>query len=417
MTMIIALVAALFVAGDEPGELTRADLEIRFWEKRLSRDPFDPIAPARLGSAYLQKARDCGRFSYYLKAEKVLEKSLELKSNQYEALVSLAFAYSAQHRFREALELARRAIPLGPSKGAAYGVLGDAALELGDVERAREAYKQLQERGSGLFTLGRIARLEHLEGDIDGAIETLRQAAEVGARRGAPKTEIAWCHVQMGEMNFSRGRWDRAERHYQKALEAARTHLPLEHLAELRAAQKRYAEALELYEEAIEKAPNPEFFEALGSVYSDLGKEAEARKWRSRALESYRKSVKEGNVIYFRHLADFHLADTPPNGAEALEWARRDMELRRDVHAYDTLAWALYHYGELKPAADAMEEALALGTQDAELFHHAGMIAQRRGNAGRAVVYLEKALAANPRYSRADAVRETLESLEGQSGK
>ena len=65
-------------------------------------DPFDPIAPARLGSAYLQKARDGGRFSYYLKAEKALEKSLELKPNQYEALVSLAFAYSAQHRFREA---------------------------------------------------------------------------------------------------------------------------------------------------------------------------------------------------------------------------------------------------------------------------------------------------------------------------
>ncbi len=43
------------------------------------------------------------------------------------------------------------------------------------------------------------------------------------------------------------------------------------------------------------------------------------------------------------------------------------------------------------------------------------MIAQRRGDAGRAVVYLKKALAANPRYSRADAVRETLESPEGQS--
>ena len=144
---------------------------------------------------------------------------------------------------------------------------------------------------------------------------------------------------------------------------------------------------------------------------------AGARNWRSRALASYLKSVKEGNVIYFRHLADFHLADTPPNGAEALDWARKDIELRRDIHAYDTLAWALYHYGELKPAADAMEKALALGTQDAELFYHAGMIAQRRGNAGRAVVFLEKALAANPRYSHANTVRKTLESLKGNSGK
>jgi len=45
-----------------------------------------------------------------------------------------------------------------------------------------------------------------------------------------------------------------------------------------------------------------------------------------------------------------------------------------------------------------MKEALRLGTRDARLFYHAGMIAQAAGDRSGAREYLKQALALNPQF-------------------
>jgi len=45
-----------------------------------------------------------------------------------------------------------------------------------------------------------------------------------------------------------------------------------------------------------------------------------------------------------------------------------------------------------------MKDALRLGTQDARLFYHAGMIAQAAGDRTTAVDFLRRALKLNPRF-------------------
>ena len=50
-----------------------------------------------------------------------------------------------------------------------------------------------------------------------------------------------------------------------------------------------------------------------------------------------------------------------------------------------------------------MTEALKLGTQDARLFDHAGMIDQRLGDRAAARTRLSRALAINPNFSLRDA--------------
>ena len=69
------------------------------------------------------------------------------------------------------------------------------------------------------------------------------------------------------------------------------------------------------------------------------------------------------------------------------------------MYAYDGLAWALYQSGEFKPAAEAMEKALALGTRDAHLLYHASLIYYRAGDGAKARDCLRRAGEANPKFN------------------
>jgi len=99
---------------------------------------------------------------------------------------------------------------------------------------------------------------------------------------------------------------------------------------------------------------------------------------------------------------------------EGLELAQRELDYRRDIYAYDVLAWSLYKNGKAEKARDAIDKALRLGTKDAKLFYHAGMIHYRLGDKAKTQKYLRSALATNPHFHIlfADEAARTLKTLE-----
>jgi tetratricopeptide (TPR) repeat protein len=231
-----------------------------------------------------------------------------------------------------------------------------------------------------------------LKGDNQKAIEWLRQ--NIGTAG-----ETAWQRVRLGELYFRTGDLEQAGEHYAAARKLqADGWMVLEHIAELRAAQGKFDEAIASYEELSARLPRPELFQALGDVYVFMGRPADAKPWHERARVAYLTSTAQGNAHYYHHLAGFY-SDSQENPAEALRWARKDLEIRHGVYAFDALAWALYKNGEFAHAAEEMTRALALGTQDAHLLFHAGMIFSRAGELDRGRALLKRALAVNPRYN------------------
>ena len=403
------LFASLPCATAEAGDVDR---QIQFWEARLNNaDPEDDVAPAQLGTAYLLKARESGDYSFYPKAEATLRRAVAINPKSYDARVALAFALGAQHKFHDAVALAERAVKDRPGEPDAYGILGDASLETGRIDRAEESYATLVKLSPSLFAFGRVANLRLAKGDSEGALASLARAIEAGGARGSSKDELARCFVTTGAIHWGHGRWDEAERSYRKALEVTPdAYLPLEHLAELRASQKRHAESLALYEKAMALAPHPDFFEAVAAIHAEAGRPAEADAWRDRALAGYRAMIGRGDVGYYRHLAHFY-SDVRPDPAEALKWAKKDLEVRQDALTYDTLAWAHYRAGEFPEAAKVAAKALADGTDDANVLFHAGMIFHRAGDKSKAKAHLDRALASNPRLPDADEARKALRLL------
>jgi tetratricopeptide (TPR) repeat protein len=98
---------------------------------------------------------------------------------------------------------------------------------------------------------------------------------------------------------------------------------------------------------------------------------------------------------------------------QSLELAKRELDVRRDIYTYDVLAWALYKNGKPQDAVAAMADALKLGTKDARLFFHAGMIHRALGDTEKARRYLQQALATNSHFHvlQADVARQALTDL------
>jgi tetratricopeptide (TPR) repeat protein len=91
-----------------------------------------------------------------------------------------------------------------------------------------------------------------------------------------------------------------------------------------------------------------------------------------------------------------YLLDHDRDVGAVLGNVRHELESRKDIYGYDLLAWALHTAGRDQEARAPMARALALGTQDAMLFYHAGMIELAVGDSAAARARLERALAINP---------------------
>ena len=72
-----------------------------------------------------------------------------------------------------------------------------------------------------------------------------------------------------------------------------------------------------------------------------------------------------------------------------------ELRTRKDIYAYDLLAWSLHKQGRNAEAAHAMTLAMKEGTQDAQLFFHAGMIEHALGHNDAARTQLTRALQVN----------------------
>jgi tetratricopeptide (TPR) repeat protein len=260
-----------------------------------------------------------------------------------------------------------------------------------------------------LSSYSRVSYIRELYGKVPEAIDAMEQAVEAGS----PNAENTnWCRVQLGQLYWQEGDLAAAERQYQQVL----TYYPqfmyaLAAMGQLRAAEGKLDEAAAYYQQAINIVPLPQYVTALGDIYAKQGKTEEARKQYD--LFDFIAKTNAVNGVNFDVEKAAFLADHDRDLPLALTLAQRVGATRTDIHTQDTLAWALYKNGQYDAAWAAMSQALRLGTRDALLHFHAGMIAGKRGDTAAARTHLEQALALNPQFHifHADTARAELARL------
>lgn len=394
-------------AGDQLA--TPADRQIMAAKGVIERAPKEPNGYNLLAAAYMQKARETGDYSFYGRAEAALKGAFQLAPDNQNAFRLQAYLLLSYHRFAEALEVARHAIELAPRDYEAYGALTDALVELGRYEEARKSVQTMLDLRPYTASYARASYLRSLYGDTEGAIEAMRLAAE-SASPGDPES-IAWCRVQLGDELMNAGRPAEAEHQYDWALYA----FPDYHLALAAKARARLAAgdsngAVEFYKRAQERVPLPDTAMAFGDLYTKLGRADEAR--RQYDLVEFIERTSASGSTYSRQLALFY-ADHDIKLDEALAIARRERETRSDIYTCDALAWCLFKKGDLAEARKSIDEALRLGTRDARINFHAGMIYQALGERRDAAKHLQLALKINPSFDvlQADVARQALRTI------
>lgn len=398
------------VVGDTTALLTTGmgsvsgytDSAIASGQERVKADPKDYEGFAQLGVAYLQKARESNDPTFYGQAEDALKKALAIKADYYDALSALGVLDLARHDFRQALDWGMRAQAVAPNSAYAYGVVGDAHVELGNYDEAVDAFQKMVDLRPNLGSYSRVSYARELHGDIPGAIEAMEQAIQAGS----PAAEnTAWCRVQLGNLYLNSNQPDKAEKSYEAALHSYPNYLHAQAgLAQLRWAQGRTDEAASLLKQSVEGVPLPQYLTALGDLYAAKGDGAAAKEQYDLVLYIY-QVFEAGGVNVDLEKAAF-LADHDLQVTEAVAMAERAAATRQDVNTQDTLAWALYKAGRYEEALAAQGKAMRLGTQNPLFYYHLGMIQSKLGKADEARKSVEKALQINPHFS----IRHTAEA-------
>jgi tetratricopeptide (TPR) repeat protein len=377
-----------FAAGDTASLVARLQAQVK-------ADRHNVKAHATLGLAYLQRARETGDPTYYPKADGILHRAVALDRRDLLATIGLGELALARHQFRLALSFGRRAERLSPSTSAIYGVIGDAAVELGRYRQAFASFDRLASLKPGVAGYARVSYARELRGDLPGAERAMQLAAD--AATGAPEAE-AWTRVHLALLDLSRGRPQQALKQARAALVFSPAyHLGLDALAQAHAALGNLPAAVAAERVAAERVPLPQYVGFLGDLERVAGHPVAAKRQYA-LIGVIQKLLVANGVESDLDIAQFNL-DHGIRLREALRLARRGHAERPSVFGDDVLAWALERNGRCAEALPYSVRALRLGSLDAVKFFHRGMIERCLGRSATARVWFRRALATNPHFS------------------
>ncbi|HEY0380634.1 MAG TPA: tetratricopeptide repeat protein [Candidatus Elarobacter sp.] len=348
------------------------DANITFLESRAGKVRGDMLTPRLLSGEYLQRYRERGDLGDVLRAEHAARVSLAAMPRRNVAgEAALASALLTLHRFREAkaaIVAARRTEPDNAGLAAEEAALD---LELGDVNGARRLIGA--HRGDPAFDVV-AARLREETGHLADA-----RALVGGALRRAdaiydtPAERRAWFHARAAELAFEAGDHDAARRGAQDGLAVFPGHLrALTILARVALAEGKNAEAEDAARRAAAIQPNPEVLGMLADAQAARGANGAAAATRDEIFAVARI----GDALHVNdRLMAVYEADHGVRVDDAYAIAKRELTVRDDVYAEDTLAWAAARSGHWDVARTAIARALRYGIEDPRIRAHAEKIA------------------------------------------
>jgi tetratricopeptide (TPR) repeat protein len=380
-----AYLSARNAAGPVPSAATAApvkpdwrvrDANIAFLESRAGRVRGDMLTPRMLSAEYLQRYRERGDLGDVLRAEQAARRSLAAQPRGNVAGdAALAGALLTLHRFRDAKAAigdARRWERDNPSLAAEEAALD---LELGDVDRTtRIAATYRDDPAFDVVT----ARLDEETGRLAQARALVERAMQrADSIYDTPAERRAWLHARAAELALEAGEPDAARRGAQDALDIFPDHLrALTILARVELAAGRGAQAEHAAQRAAAVQPNPEVLGMLADAQAARGDREAAAATRDEIFAVER--IGNAQHVNDRLIAVWE-ADHGVRVGDAYAIARRELAVRDDIYAEDTLAWTAARSGHWAVARTAIAEALRYGTQDPLIRRHADAIAAHDG--------------------------------------
>jgi len=339
---------------------------------RIAADPSNAAAVISLANALirLQRVNNDGRA--VITAEEHLRAFLSRQPNHYDARRMLAAVLLSQHRFGDAIAEANKAMAADPRDGWNYGAAGDGYMELGDYPRAFEAFDRMGQLQPGPPAYARTAYALEIKGDLEGALEYMRRAAD-GTSPNDPESQ-AWHYTQIGDLLSQLGRVSQARIEYERADATFPGHpMAVMGMARVKMIDGDLNAARLMLQSQLARTATPDLASAVGDLSSAIGDATAADQYYQMAEQIERAAW--GNGLKQPQVLARILSERPGRAAEAVALAEEAARSRADIMTMDTLAWAYYKNGQIAEARNASRQALRTGTRNARIRCHAEEIA------------------------------------------
>jgi tetratricopeptide (TPR) repeat protein len=384
---------------------TPATKRIEAAQSQIKADPKRIQSYNELAAAFIVRARESSNPSYYKDAESALAKGFSLDQNNFQLRKTRIALLLGEEKYDQAREQGLLLNKQTPDDVAVYGYIAQSAIALGDYNEAeKSAQWMLNMLPNNVLGLLLGADLRVVYGDSDGALDFLDQA--LAETPPTETEELAWIANKIAAIDIETGKTTAAE----QTLSRAEVYFPyyretLMNLGRVRMAQHRVDAAVALFGQAAQIQNDPCVVYERGNAQGVAGAAAQgifaqAEKPTADVANDYGDTAHCGVLLK---------ADRPKSAAEALRLAEHLIAVRHDVWTLDAYAWALCANGQYTKADAVIQKAIAGGIQNAQIFDHAGHIAQRLNHTVDAAKYFELSLRTNPDSSYAEDAKMQLE--------
>ena len=280
-----------------------------------------------------------------------------------------------------ASQAAQTALPDNPQILNALGVIQASAHQNTQALDTFRRLAQLQPQSAA--PLVKLAEIQLLSKDYDGAIDTLRQAIALQADLPEAWTAMATAYVAAGrpESAVAEGR------KYEKERPDRATGFAIE--GEARALQKQWPEAAVAYREALARQPVPMLAVRRYGALQNAGKASEATAMADKWFKDHPKDATLRAAIALQDLAKKDYAKAVRQYEAALEIEPNNALFLNNI------AWMLNELGDPR-AQKYAERAYALSPTTPSVLDTLGWILVQHGDAGKGVDLLKTAASAAP---------------------
>lgn len=268
-----------------------------FWTKVRERDILKEI--------YLTRARYFQEKNDYMMAERLFNKAIKIKPEEYDAYIEFARYYLEREDYSKAEEFFDKAVQADPKEYVPYLEYGRYWMERQEYSKSEEMFRKALDLSDNDYKVFiELGQCYNNGGRFDEAREMFEKAIE--SNHGAYES-----YLEFGRYHYQRQDYLEAEALFKKSLELnpANESAYME-LGWCYAGQGRLSLAEEMFKKAIEAAPGTDIvYTELARFYESQGREKEAQAIINKVAGKVRSTdeLSEMTKRNYRKLADIVL--------------------------------------------------------------------------------------------------------------
>ena len=349
-----------------------ANREISFWQTKIESYPNQAMYLGMLASNYGILFQYTGNITDLYKSEELLTKYNEAyKYSRVSTIRALARNYISQHRFKEALNLAHKALAIGEGRKETQKLLFDVQMELGNYAEALKNLDAIRNMNDFDYLI-RLAKWNDHNGDLKTAITFMEKARDIAIEDDNKVLKI-WSYSNLGDFYGHAGRIQESYDSYLKTLEIDPNYsYALKGIAWIVFSHERNTTEANRIITAIAKTHNtPDFYLLKSQIAQFSGNKSEEVANRNAYFAMLKKY--DYGAMYNKYNVLIY-ADDKATASKALEIAKIEIEHRPTPDSYDLLAWSYLNLGQNKKALEIAQKHVVGKTFEPKVQYHLAMI-------------------------------------------